>query len=112
MMAETVVVMDGTRLVGHDGFHDVFAETFVPDFYGRNMDAWIDCMCSLDEPNAGMSKLTIERGKALTIRIDNYPHFKDAAPKQWIDLMECAAFVNWRRTEQGRGAMLALAFYD
>ncbi|ACS57539.1 barstar family protein [Rhizobium leguminosarum] len=110
---EAVVVMDGTRLVGHDKFHDSFAETFgFPDFYGRNMDAWIDCMSCLDDPDAGMSKLTIEPGKALTVRINNYLHFKDAAPQQWVDLMECAAFVNWRRTEKGRGAVLALAFYD
>jgi len=105
--------MDGTQLIGRDEFHDAFAETFgFPGFYGRNMDAWIDCMSSLDNPDAGMSKLTIEQGKALTIRIDNYLHFKHASPKQWIDLMECTAFVNWRYVEQGRGAVLALAFYD
>lgn len=32
-------------------FHDVFQRTLgFPDFYGRNMDAWIDCMTSLDAP--------------------------------------------------------------
>ncbi len=108
-----VVVMDGTRLIGRESFHDGFAEAFgFPDFYGRNMDAWIDCMSYLDDPDAGMSKLIVEPGKVLTIRINNYLHFKDAAPDQWINLLECVAFVNWRRTEEGRGAVLALAFYD
>lgn|GEM_PF-213347 len=110
--SDAVVVMDGKRLIGVDNFHSEFATTFgFPDFYGRNMDAWIDCMGYLDDPDAGMSTLTVEPGNAVTIRIDNYEHFKQAAPKQWIDLLECAAFVNWRRTEEGCGAILALAFY-
>ncbi|HCL67119.1 MAG TPA: barnase inhibitor [Rhizobium sp.] len=109
---DAVVVMDGNRLIGVDDFHSEFVTTFgFPDFYGRNMDAWIDCMGYLDDPDAGMSTLTVEPGNAVTIRIDNYAHFKQAAPQQWIDLLECAAIVNWRRTEVGRGAILALAFY-
>ncbi|MBW8285202.1 MAG: barstar family protein [Rhizobium sp.] len=110
--SDTVVVMDGKRLIGVDDFHSEFATAFgFPGFYGRSMDAWINCMSYLDEPDAGMSRLTVEPGNAVTIRIDNYSHFKQAAPQQWIDLLECAAFVNWRRTEVGRGAILALAFY-
>jgi len=110
--AETVIVMNGAQLIGHDGFHETFANTFgFPDFYGRNMDAWIDCMSYLDEPEAGMSKVSVQPGQVVTLRIDDYSHLKEQAPKQWLDLLEAAAFVNWRRTEDGRGAILALAFY-
>jgi RNAse (barnase) inhibitor barstar len=32
-------------------FHAEFRRVFgFPEFYGHNMDAWIDCMTSLDEP--------------------------------------------------------------
>lgn len=110
---DAVVVLDGSRLIGGENFHSEFAAVFgFPGFYGRNMDAWVDCMSSLDVPDAGMTKLVIESGTTMTIRINNYSCFKKAAPQQCTDLLECAAFVNWRRTEEGRGAILALAFYD
>lgn len=109
---DAVIVMDGNRLIGVDDFHSEFAAVFgFPAFYGRNMDAWIDCMSYLDEPDAGMSKLNVAAGQVLTIRIDNHKLFKQAAPQQWNDLLESAAFVNWRRTEAGGGAILALAYY-
>ena len=44
----------------HDcnSFHDEFARVFgFPSFYGRNMNAWIDCMTSLDEPEDGMTSI-------------------------------------------------------
>jgi len=37
-------------------FHDVFQRVMgFPSFYGRNMNAWIDCMTSLDCPKDGMT---------------------------------------------------------
>jgi RNAse (barnase) inhibitor barstar len=49
-----LVRIDGTRLQSWDAFHSAFASAFgFPDFYGRNMDAWIDCMTSLDSPGTG-----------------------------------------------------------
>jgi len=39
------VRVDATHIRDWDNFHDVFADAFgFPDFYGRNMDAWVDCM--------------------------------------------------------------------
>ena len=40
-----VVRIDGDRIVDWDTFHNVFTEAFgFPGFYGRNMNAWIDCL--------------------------------------------------------------------
>ncbi|HEY4646882.1 MAG TPA: barstar family protein, partial [Steroidobacteraceae bacterium] len=48
--------VDGSRIHDWASFHDEFNRTFAfPDFYGRNMDAWIDCMSSLDEPSAQLT---------------------------------------------------------
>lgn len=50
-MNTTLVAIPADLIVGWESFHDVFAETLgFPAFYGRNMDAWIDCMTSADEP--------------------------------------------------------------
>ena len=47
----TVVRLDCDRITDWDSFHAVFAEVFgFPNFYGRNMNAWIDCMTYLDDP--------------------------------------------------------------
>ena len=44
-MIRNVVLIDGGRIVDWSSFHAVFAEGMgFPEFYGRNMDAWIDCM--------------------------------------------------------------------
>jgi len=58
--------VDGSRIHDWASFHDEFNRTFAfPDFYGRNMDAWIDCMSSLDEPSAQLTGIHCERGKVL-----------------------------------------------
>ena len=37
--------IDGKSLADWEKFHDFFASTFdFPDYYGRNMDVWNDCM--------------------------------------------------------------------
>ncbi len=108
-----VVEMDGKRLVDDDRFHDEFARVFgFPDYYGRNMNAWIDCMSSLDDVDQPMTKFNVEKGRVVTIKISNYEYFKKCAPRQWIDLLECSAFVNFRCTNPGINPLIALAFYD
>lgn len=105
--------MDGKQLVGVDRFHDTFAKTFrFPSFYGRNMDAWIDCMSSLDEPNESMTKIHVGKGNVLTIKISNHEYFKKPGKQEWLDLLECSAFVNHRCTEPGINPLTALAFFE
>src|SRR5262245_17924374 len=66
-----LVRIDTTKICDWASFHDVFSETFgFPDFYGRNMDAWIDCMTSLDDPGAGMSKIHAPEGSMVTLQLD------------------------------------------
>lgn len=50
-MQNTVIQIDTHLIKDWKSFHDVFSETFgFPKFYGRNIDAWNDCMSSLDAP--------------------------------------------------------------
>jgi len=108
-----VVELDGKKLVGKEQFHNTFAETFgFPDFYGRNMDAWIDCMSSLDFPEDGMTSIHVARGKVLTLKVSNYKYLKKAGESEWLDLLECSAFVNYRRTTPGLNPLIALAFFE
>jgi RNAse (barnase) inhibitor barstar len=98
----------------HDwaSFHEEFARVFgFPDFYGKNMDAWIDCMSSLDAPDEGMSTVHCSPGTVLTVQLENVRRFRERCPEQYNALVECSAFVNWRRIDVGMLAVLALSFY-
>lgn len=106
----TVITIDGRSIVDSPSFHAVFAEVFgFPAFYGRNMDAWIDCMSDLDD-DTGMTTVQVKPGEVVTIQIDHYRVFKETCPGIVDDLLNCAAFVNWRRIEQGGTAVLVLAY--
>jgi hypothetical protein len=107
-----VVRLDCNRITDRDSFHTVFAEVFgFPAFYGRNMDAWIDCMSWLDEPGSGMTTVIAPPGGVVTLQLDRVDKFAARCPELFAALVECAAFVNWRRSSQGESAVLALAYY-
>jgi hypothetical protein len=107
-----IVKIDAGRIVDWDSFHDVFVEALgFPDFYGRNMDAWIDCMTCLDDVEAGMTSVHAPPGGVVTLLIDNVVDFAARCPEQHGALVDCASFVNWRRIEKGESSVLALAFY-
>jgi len=50
-MDPLIVTVPVEKITDWPSFHDVFHETLgFPKFYGRNMNAWIDCMTSIDTP--------------------------------------------------------------
>ena len=49
-----------SQITDWETFHDTFAQALgFPGFYGRNMDAWIDCLTSADEKTHGMLRTTV-----------------------------------------------------
>lgn len=106
------VLIDARTIDGKASFHEVFASALgFPSWYGRNMDAWIDCMSSLDDPSDGMSQVMVQPGEVLVLLVQNAGALKLRCPDLWRDLLECAAFVNWRRIERGQPAVLAISAY-
>lgn len=110
---DTCVELDCTRLQNRDAFHDEFSRLFgFPNFYGRNMNAWIDCMSSLSEPQDEMTKIHCERGKVITLLLKNALWLKSNHQELYDAIVECSAFVNYRLLKVGRPPVLALAFYE
>lgn len=106
-----IVRIDARRITGWDSFHDVFAEALgFPDFYGRNMSAWIDCLTYADDPGSAMTTVHAPPGGVVTIHLDDARDFPRRCPEPYAALVESAAFVNWRRIEMGQPAVLALSF--
>ncbi len=80
-----------------------------PAFYGRNMDALIDCLGYADDPSAAMCSVCVAPGEMLVLCIENAEEFKRRCPGLWLAFLEGAAFVNWRRTERGQSAILSIS---
>ena len=92
-----------------ESFHSVFrAALGFPEFYGRNMNAWIDCMTDIDDPSGGMTNISVARGELVALRIDDAPDFEQRCPEQYRALIECTAFVNYRRVKVGEAPVLTL----
>jgi RNAse (barnase) inhibitor barstar len=107
-----VVRMDMRLITSENSFHDEFARVFgFPSFYGRNMDAWIDCMTYLDDPAAGMTNVHTVLPEVMVLQLDHVERFRRRTPELFDGLVEMAAFVNWRRLAAGQPAVLALSFY-
>jgi len=106
-----LVTIDARGITDWDTFHDVFAEAFgFPDFYGCNMNAWIDCMTYLDDADAGMSKVQVPPGCVLVLELENVKEFALRCPEQYAAVIECSAFDNWRRIHNGDPAVICLSF--
>ncbi|HEX8830702.1 MAG TPA: barstar family protein [Longimicrobium sp.] len=100
------VRLETSRIVDWATFHEVCAATFgFPGFYGRNMDAWIDCMTYLDD---GMSRFNLPPGEMLMIEVAGFEDFQARLPELARALTECCAFVNRRNADAGEPPRLAL----
>ena len=107
------IQIDGSTIKDRASFHDQFAEVLgFPGFYGPNMDAWNDCMTSLDAPGDGLSSIHVAPGDVLVLCISGAADLKKRCPEIYDALVESTAFVNWRRIEKGEPAVLALSFYS
>ena len=82
-----------------------------PEFYGRNMNAWIDCLSSIDLPDDGMTNVHCEAGDTVTINLEYSESLKQRCPDQHDAIVECTSAVNLRRIEIGEAAVLVLVYH-
>jgi len=108
-------MMAAVRLNTHaifdwETFHEESRQALgFPDFYGMNMDAWIDCLTYLDEGDE-MSEFHLAEGEMLEIEVSDEEAFKSRLPEIFDALVECSSLVNVRRVEAGKPPVLSLIF--
>ena len=108
-----VVRIPCDQIADWDTFHSVFAQVLgFPSFYGKNMNAWVDCLTYLDEPGDGMSNVVLHDHDILTLQLDAAESFRSRCPEQFDALVTSASFVNLRRVERGLRPTIALAFFQ
>jgi hypothetical protein len=102
------VRLDGEKIITWDAFHSESQDAFgFPEFYGRNMDAWVDSLSTLREGD-GMSKFTLEPEETLEIEVLNSDVLRKKAPAIFGALKECTSIVNQLYIENGEEPALAL----
>jgi RNAse (barnase) inhibitor barstar len=110
--AIVTVKLDGSKFLTWKNFHSYFQKKFgFPEFYGRNMNAWIDCMADLDKPENGMTNnFPVTKGQMVVLRIVNVEELRTHANEIYIAIMECTALINFSRMQSGDLPLLILAF--
>lgn len=79
-MMKNMVRIDCSNITDWETFHDEFAQSFgFPGFYGRNLNAWIDCMTCLDEDD--VCDVTISIGEHVTLQLFKAAELKRTKPE-------------------------------
>jgi len=91
---------DANQITDWESFHDLFATTCgFPGYYGRNMDAWIDCTTDMASEDV-----------LVVFEVSNMGSLKTRCHDQFLAIVECSAFVNHRLLECGETPGLILSF--
>ena len=99
-----------SEIVDWETLHTACArELGLPDFYGRNGDAWIDCLSCVTE-DEGMSRFTLEPDEKLRIELIGSASLRQRAPRVLEALVDWTQCVNDRLVETGDRPRLELAF--
>jgi hypothetical protein len=65
-------------------------------------------MTYVDDADAGMIAAPVAGGGLLVLRLDDAADFQRRCPELYDALIDCAAFVNYRRLDVGKAPVLAL----
>lgn len=105
------VRLDGQAIRDWPSFHRECRIKFgFPDFYGNNMDAWVDCLSTLREGD-GMAAFHLGADETLRIELLHSSALRHRAPHIFAALEECTAAVNERYQENGEKQALELHFF-
>jgi hypothetical protein len=102
------VTLDGRKLTDIHAFHRECALAFgLPDFYGRNISALIDCLSGVRDDD-GMSRFALGPEEVLDIELRDAAIVSHEAPAVLAALEDTVDEVNLRHAEQGAAPPLRL----
>lgn len=105
-MASTQI--NGAKIVDWNSFHDECQQAFgFPDFYGRNMDAWVDCLSYLRDAD-GMTRFHLQAKETLKIEILEAEKMRAQVPDILEEITFCIGGINERYEDYGEEPALEL----
>ena len=106
------VRLNGSAISDFPSFHTECQRVFgFPSFYGRNMDAWIDCLSYLYDDD-GMVGFRLAPGEVLGLDLVDSNRVRAQAPDVVQALVDCTEFVNQRFVAVGIPAAIALTLVE
>lgn len=95
------VTLDGAAIADWNSFHAQAKAVFgFPDFYGNNMDAFVDCLSYLRDDD-GMSTVRLGSDEVLQIDILHADTWRAAQPDMLEEVLYCMAGINDRYQDYG-----------
>jgi hypothetical protein len=105
------VRLETVELVDPASFHEAFKRLLgFPEWYGANMNAWIDCMSDLDDTKYGITQFKLGSGEMLVIEVADAESFAKRVPDVFEDFVACTASVNRRYFNRVGEPVVTLAF--
>jgi hypothetical protein len=102
------VQLHGEQIHDWSGFHSECRQAFgFPDFYGNNLDAWVDCLSYLRDDD-GMTKFKLKPDEVLQIEILQADVMRQQVPDILEEITFCIAGINERYADYGEKPALAL----
>jgi len=96
------VAIDTAAISDWDSLHAVCKDAFgFPDFYGRNGNAFIDCLSYLEEDD-GMTRFVLKPGETLIVELADAYEFGKRTPEQATALLGWIGRVNARYVGDGK----------
>jgi hypothetical protein len=103
-----IVQLNGAVITDSDSFHTECQQAFgFPEFYGRNMDAWVDCLSYLRD-DEGMSKFRLKPDEILQIEVLQADTLHKQAPHILEEMEFCIIGINERYVDYGEKPALSL----
>ena len=100
--------IDLAEVADWDSFHTTFQQVMkFFEGYGRNMNAWIDCMTDLHGDRA-LSGHQLPDDEAVELVLLGAEDFGERCPKIAASLAGCTAFANRRYEAMGSAVRIAL----
>lgn len=97
-----VVRIDSKTIYDWDSFHTTCKVAFgFPDFYGMNLNAFIDCLSYFDEGD-GISNIVLDPNEILHIEVLESHDFKSRLPDVFEGFADSVDFINRRFVEDGK----------
>jgi Barstar (barnase inhibitor) len=85
------------RIFDWQSFHHESAKLFgFPEFYGQNMNAWIDCLTYLADDDDMNSIPPLSQNENLVLHVPEFQGFSQRVPEICNALLECSASLNQR----------------
>jgi hypothetical protein len=99
-MNSKTIKIDFLEIKTHEDFHNKLSKIFgFPEFYGKNINALIDCLSSLRYPEDEMSETILKKNESLILDVRNINLLKNDILKELLIAIEA---VNKRERNRKR----------